>query len=125
MQEYPISTLRTVLNNMSALLEDWIARGEDWIGSLHKLDKSTMQQCFKVGDEVSLYNPKLASSCSTSDGDQYVLFGLVSKMSHNTIEIIVDEFDPPLRMDLRSSQKTPSTMRQARNALLHEGREYR
>ena len=54
-------TLRTVLNNMSALLEDWIARGEDWIGSLHKLDKSTMQQCFKVGDEVSLYNPKLAS----------------------------------------------------------------
>ena len=29
--------------------------------SLHKLDKGTMQQCFKVGDEVSLYNPKLAS----------------------------------------------------------------
>lgn len=73
--------------------------------SLHKLDKGTMQQCFKVGDEASLCNPKLASSCSTSDGDQYVLFGLVSKMSHNTIEIIFDEFDPPLCMDLRSSQK--------------------
>lgn len=96
--------------------------------SLHKLDKGTMQQCFKVGDEVSLYNPKLASS-STSDGDQYVLFGLVSKMSHNTIEIVVDEFDehrfdPPLRMDLRSSQKTHSTMQQALNALLREGRDH-
>jgi hypothetical protein len=96
--------------------------------SLHKLGKGTIEQCFKVGDEVSLYNPKLAS-ISNSDGDQNVLFGLVSKMSHNTIEIIVDEFDehrfdPPLRMDLRSSQKTHSTMQQALNALLHEGRDH-
>ena len=93
---------------------------------LQRIDKGPIQQCFKVGDEVSLYNPKLKSSADSAQEDKYVLLGLISKVTHNRVEMVVDEFDdhlfePPLRLDLRSSQKTHTTMKDALNEMARVG----
>ena len=89
--------------------------------TIQKADKSQLLQSFKVGDEVSLYNPKLSSSQENA-----VLFGLIGKVTPFKIEMIVDDFDdhlfePPLRMDLRSSTKTHTSMKEALKSLQHEG----
>jgi len=93
---------------------------------LQRIDKGPIQQCFKVGDEVSLYNPKLKASADSAQEDKYVLLGLISKVTHNRVEMVVDEFDDhlfesPLRLDLRSSQKTHTTMKDALNEMARVG----
>lgn len=107
--------------------------------SLHKIDSSPISQSFKVGDEVCLYNPKLKSSTnskeksSNKDNDnKNILNGLISKITVHKIDIIIDEqfqvnehlYEPPLRMDLRSSQKTHITMKSAMQQLQKKDTEY-
>ena len=93
---------------------------------LQKMGGKQLESSFKVGDEVLLFNPKLRTS-STVDTtgtslDNGSVFGLVSKVSNFKIEIVVDEFDDnqfeaPLRMDLRSNQKTHLKMIEALTSL--------
>jgi hypothetical protein len=90
--------------------------------SLRKTDKSPIQSSFKVGDEVCLYNSKLKSQKKTEDVMDYVIDGLVSRVSMNSIQIIVEEFDDnnfesPLRLDIRTSQKTHLKMKEALSQL--------
>jgi len=97
---------------------------------LQRSDKGQIQQCFKVGDEVSLYNPKMKASASSSDEDKYVLFGLISKVTSHKVEMVVDEFDDhlfdaPLRLDLRSNQKTHTTMKDALSEIARVGMNHR
>lgn len=94
--------------------------------TLQRLDKGQILQCFKVGDEVSLYSPKLRGNAKADSADIYTVMGLISKVAHNKVEMVVDEFDDhlfesPLRMDLRSSQKTHITMKNALSTIQHEG----
>lgn len=90
------------------------------------MDKSPLKSSFKVGDEVKIYNPKFVlqkpSSSGTknnSENEKTVLLGLISKVSAITIEVVLDEFEesnafePPLRLDLTSSQKTFTKMKEA------------
>jgi ATP-dependent RNA/DNA helicase IGHMBP2 len=93
--------------------------------TLQRVDKQQIVQSFKVGDEVSLYNPKLVGNGSKANEDA-LLSGLVGRIAQYKVEMIVDEydehlFDPPLRMDLRSSQKTHATMKSAIASMQHEG----
>lgn len=94
--------------------------------SLQRLDKGQILQCFKVGDEVCLYNPKLRGNAKADAADNYTVMGLISKVAQNKVDIVVDEFDdhlfePPLRMDLRSNQKTHLTMKNALSTIQQEG----
>ncbi len=87
---------------------------------LQKMDKKQIQSTFKVGDEVNLYNPKLKTT--STDGDNGAVFGLISKVTHFKIEMVVEDFDEnnfdaPLRMDLRSNQKTHNKMIEAISSL--------
>lgn len=95
---------------------------------LQRMDKKLIQNAFKVGDEVTLYNPKLSngriaskrgSSSKSNDKpspeDSATVFGIVSKTLLYKVTIIVDEiddnkFDAPLRLDIRPSQKTFNKM---------------
>lgn len=93
--------------------------------TLQRTDKQPIVQSFKAGDEVCLYNPKLCGSAGKTN-DEAMLLGLIGRVSQCSMEMIVDDFDdhlfdPPLRMDLRSSQKTHTTMKAALTALQHEG----
>ena len=107
--------------------------------SLHKIDSSPISQSFKVGDEICLYNSKHKSSTlnlkesNTKENDsKNILNGLISKITMYKIDIIIDEqfqvnehlFEPPLRLDLRSSQKTHITMKSAMQQLLKKDTEY-
>lgn len=94
--------------------------------TLQRVDKQQLVQSFKVGDEVCLYNPKLVQNQTKDANNDALLLGLIGKVSQFKIEMIVDEFDehffePPLRMDLRSNQKTHNSMKAALTALQHEG----
>ena len=99
---------------------------------LRKMDKSPLKGSFKVGDEVNIYNPKYISKSGTSStsfssaaksnsemNEKTFLFGLISKVSTTNIEVVLDEFEesnafePPLRLDLTSSQKTFTKMKEA------------
>ena len=91
------------------------------------MDKSPLKGSFKVGDEVNIYNPKHLSKSATSTtsaakaeiNERTLLFGLISKISTINIEVVLDEFEdsnafePPLRLDLTSSQKTYTKMKEA------------
>lgn len=93
---------------------------------LQKIGGKQIESSFKVGDEVVLFNPKLRTSSATdangSSLDNGSVFGLVAKVSNFIIEIVVEEFDDnqfdaPLRMDLRSNQKTHIKMMEALSTL--------
>lgn len=105
---------------------------------LRKMDKSPLKGSFKVGDEVNIYNPKYlsksASSSTTSTkpfsaevNERTLLFGLISKISASNVEVVLDEFEdssafePPLRLDLTSSQKTYTKMKEALQSLEGSG----
>ena len=80
--------------------------------------KQRFDHSFKVGDEVNLYNPKFKSSVADS-----ILFGLITKINLNQIEVTVDEmnhepyFEPPLRIDLRANMKTHNKMKEVLSIL--------
>lgn len=94
---------------------------------LQKMGAKQIESSFKVGDEVLLYNPKLKStsdstSSSNSSSDNGSVFGLISKVTNYKVEMVVEEFDencfdPPLRLDLRSNQKTHNKMIEAITSL--------
>ncbi len=89
---------------------------------LQKMDKKQIQSSFKVGDEVNLYNPKLKTTTSNDDNDNGTIFGLISKVTNYKIEMVVEDFDEncfdaPLRLDLRSNQKTHNKMIEALSSL--------
>jgi superfamily I DNA and/or RNA helicase len=82
--------------------------------SLQRCDKKPLPKSqIKVGDELTLYCPKLKH---TTNENSSSIFGLCSKISNNIIEIVcsddIDEenFIPPLRLDLRASEATHNKM---------------
>eukprot|EP01038_Epipyxis_sp_PR26KG_P014390 gene14390-19315_t len=90
--------------------------------TLMRIDRGPIVNSFKVGDEVSLYNPKIKSTIAKDD-DSATVDGLVSRVSSSKITIVVDEFDdhkfdPPLRLDMRASQRTHDKMKQALSSLV-------
>jgi superfamily I DNA and/or RNA helicase len=98
--------------------------------SLQRQDKGQILQSFKVGDEVSLYNPKHKQDAESSrvslEKNNAIVMGLIGKITKFKVEIVVDEFDDnlfeaPLRLDLRSSQKTHTSMKHALNSLVEFG----
>jgi hypothetical protein len=102
------------------------------------MDKSPLKGSFKVGDEVNIYNSKYLSKSATTSttsakpfsaeiNERTLLFGLISKISASNVEVVLDEFEdssafePPLRLDLTSSQKTYTKMKEALQSLEGSG----
>jgi len=89
--------------------------------TIKRCDKKTLPKTqFKVGDEAFLYSPKLRH---TTEADNSQVFGIISKVSNEYIELVcnddIDEqnFKPPLRLDLSSSEQTHKKMMYALNDL--------
>lgn len=82
------------------------------------LHKSSM----KVGDEVTLYVPKLKH---TNEEEKSYIDGVIIKTANNYIDIVCSDdedvnftlFQPPLRLNLRASEQTHKKMMEALNAL--------
>lgn len=95
--------------------------------TLKKIDKSPLKGNFKVGDEANLYSQKLSTKSAKQEkisnefeSDKSVAFCLISKVTANAIEVVMDEFDEssgvfesPLRLDVTSSRKTFTKMNEA------------
>ena len=74
-------------------------------------------RAFKVGDEVSIYSPKLKSnqkkrsSAEEVEDDDEILTGIVSKVQSSLLVVICDEidmskYDYSIRVDIRASEHT-------------------
>lgn len=89
--------------------------------SLGLRDKRPMACPFKPGDEVRL-SGNMHGSSSIDDSNSSSGLGIVSKMGHSSVDVILEDFDEnnyslPLRLDIRPSRRTYQKMQQALDAL--------
>ena len=85
-------------------------------------DQPLRKTSMKVGDEVTLFVPKLKH---TTEEEKSYIDGVIIKATNTYIDIICGDdddmnvtlFQPPLRLDLRASEQTHKKMMEALNAL--------
>jgi hypothetical protein len=109
-QEYGISLLGLDIE------ESWTALFGRTTLLIKRLDKAPFPtHSFRVGDEATLYSPKLRH---TEQADSSSCTGVISRVSYSSIELVCDsldatEFSSPLRLDMSSSEATHKKLNDA------------